>query len=42
MLTAHLLKWTLVTLLFVVLPIALMRLMVYKTIETKRQVIRKR
>ena len=42
MLTAHLLKWTLVTLLFVALPIALMRLMVYKTIETKRQVTRKR
>ena len=42
MLTANLLKWTLVTLLFVVLPIALMRLMVYKTIETPRRFINKR
>lgn len=37
MLTANLLKWTLVLLLFVVLPIALMRLMVYKTIEVTRK-----
>jgi hypothetical protein len=37
MLGANLLKWTLVLLLFVALPIALMRLMVYKTIEVKRQ-----
>jgi hypothetical protein len=33
MLSAALVKWTLVLVLFVVLPIALMRLMVYKTIE---------
>jgi hypothetical protein len=37
MLTANLIKWTLVTLLFVVLPIALMRLLVYKTIEVQRR-----
>jgi hypothetical protein len=37
MLSANLLKWTLVLLLFVVLPIALMRLMVYKTIEVPRK-----
>lgn len=33
----NLVKWTLVLLLFVVLPIALMRLMVYKTIEVTRK-----
>lgn len=36
-LTASLLKYTLILLLFVVLPIALMRLMVYKTIEVVRK-----
>ena len=30
-------KWILVFLLFFVLPIALMRLMVYKTIEVRRR-----
>jgi len=30
-------KWVLVFLLFFVLPIALMRLMVYKTIEVRRR-----
>ena len=42
MLSANLLKWTLILLLFVVLPIALMRLMVYKTIEIRRGDIRKK
>lgn len=42
MLGATLLKWTLVLLLFVVLPIAFMRLMVYKTIEIQRKYIGKR
>jgi hypothetical protein len=37
MLSANLLKWALVLLLFVALPIALMRLMVYKTIEVTRK-----
>jgi hypothetical protein len=37
MLGINLLKWTLVLLLFVALPIALMRLMVYKTIEIQRR-----
>jgi len=35
MLAVSLLKWSLVLLLFVALPIALMRLMVHKTIETR-------
>jgi len=37
MLTANLLKWTLVLLLFVALPIALVRLMVHRTIEVRRK-----
>ena len=37
MLVANLLKWTLVFLLFVALPIALMRLMVHRTIEVGRK-----
>ncbi|MEJ2360989.1 MAG: hypothetical protein P8Z75_06120 [Gammaproteobacteria bacterium] len=37
MLAASLLKYSLILLLFVVLPIALMRLMVYKTIELTRR-----
>lgn len=37
MLAANLLKWSLILLLFVVLPIALLRLMVYKTIEVKNK-----
>ena len=37
MLGATLLKWTLVLFLFVVLPIAFMRLMVYRTIEVTRK-----
>lgn len=37
MLAASLLKYSLILLLFVVLPIALMRLMVYKTIEVTRR-----
>ena len=37
MLTANILKWTLVLLLFVALPIALMRLMVHKTIEVSHK-----
>lgn len=37
MLTAILLKWTLVLLLFVVLPIALMRFMVHRTIEVRHK-----
>ena len=41
MLSANLLKWTLVLLLFVVLPIALMRLMVYKTIAVQRKYLGK-
>ena len=41
MLGTNLLKWTLVLLLFVVLPIALIRLMVYKTIAIQRKCIGK-
>jgi len=37
MMTATLLKWTLVFLLFVALPIALMRLMVHRTIEVRHR-----
>lgn len=37
MLIAGMLKWMLVLLLFVALPIALMRLMVHKTIEVTRK-----
>lgn len=37
MLIANVVKWSLVLLLFVALPIALMRLMVYKTIEVRRE-----
>jgi hypothetical protein len=37
MLGATLLKWILVLFLFVVLPIAFMRLMVYRTIEVTRK-----
>lgn len=37
MLTAHIVKWSLILLLFVALPIALLRLMVYKTIEVRRK-----
>jgi len=37
MLTAHLLKSTLVFLLFVALPVALMRLMVRRTIEVRHK-----
>jgi hypothetical protein len=37
MLSINLLKWTLVLLLFVALPIALLRLLVYKTIEIQRK-----
>lgn len=36
MLSINLLKWALVLLLFVALPIALMRLLVHKTIEIQR------
>ncbi len=37
MLIADLLKWTLVLLLFVALPICLVRLMVHRTIEVQRK-----
>lgn len=37
MLAANLLKWTLVLLLFVALPIALLRLLVHRTIEIPRK-----
>lgn len=37
MLTANLLKWILVFLLFIALPIALMRFMVHRTIEVRHK-----